>query len=91
MVHESRKWSKPPTFSVKLLLRFVPEKNKLAHRQKNTIFTLDIQTGVVSDEDTPEIWETVKKDAIQKVRGNKNRGTRADSPMVDEKKVEKSF
>ena len=56
-----------------------------------TPLTLDIQTGVVSAEDTAEIWEAVKEDAIEKVRGNKNRATRADSPMVDEKEVEKSF
>ena len=53
--------------------------------------TLDIQTGLVSVEDTVEIWETVKEDTIEKVRGNKNRSTRADSAMVDDKEVEKSF
>ena len=56
-----------------------------------TPLTLDIQTGVVSTEDTVEIWETMKEDTIEKVRGNKNRATGADSPMVDEKEVEKSF
>ena len=56
-----------------------------------TPLTLDIQTGVVSAEDTAEIWEAVKEDTIEKVRGNKNRATGADSPMVDEKKVETSF
>ena len=38
-----------------------------------TTVTLDFQTRVVSDEDTDEIWEATKKEAIQKVRGNKNR------------------
>ena len=56
-----------------------------------TPLTLDIQTGVVSDEDTAEIWEAAKEDAIEKVRGNKNRATGVDSPMVDEKEVKKSL
>ena len=29
--------------------------------------------------------------AIEKVRGNKNRSARADSPMTDDAEVEKSF
>ena len=37
---------------------------------------LNVQTGVVSDEDTAEIWEAVKKEAIEKVRGNKNRSAK---------------
>ena len=56
-----------------------------------TPLTLDVQTGVVSDQDTVEIWETMKKETIEKVRGNKNRSGRADSPKTDEKEVEKSF
>ena len=56
-----------------------------------TPLTLDIQTGVVSTEDTAEIWEAAKEYAIEKVRGNKNRATSAKSPLVDEKEVEKSF
>ena len=56
-----------------------------------TPLTFDVQTGVVSDEDTNEIWETVKKEVIEKVRGNKGRSGRADSPMVDEEEVEKLF
>ena len=40
-----------------------------------TSLTRDIQTGVVSDEDTSEIWDTVKEEAMKKVRGNKNRST----------------
>jgi len=56
-----------------------------------TPLTLDVQTEVVSAEDTPEIWEAAKEDAIENVLGNKNRTTGADPPMVDEKEVEKSF
>ena len=41
-------------------------------------------------EDTAEIREVVKEDTIEKVRGNKNRATGVDSPMVDEE-VEKCF
>jgi hypothetical protein len=52
-----------------------------------TPLTLD----VVSDEDIAEIWEAAKKEAMEKVRGNKNRSARAESPMADEKEVEKSF
>ena len=53
--------------------------------------TRNIQTGVVSDEDTAEIWEAAKEEAIKKARGKKNRDTGADSLMVDEKEVERSF
>ena len=49
------------------------------------------QTGVVSDEDIAEIWETAKKETMEQVRGNKNRSARAESPMADEKEVGKSF
>ena len=35
--------------------------------------------------------QAAKKEAIEKVRGNKNRSARADSPMIDEAEVEKSF
>jgi hypothetical protein len=34
-----------------------------------TSLTLDIQKGVVSVEDTTEIWETVKEDTIEKSQG----------------------
>ena len=51
-----------------------------------TPLTLDIQTGVVSAEDTAEIWEAAKEDALEKARGKKNRVTGADSPMVDERR-----
>ena len=35
--------------------------------------TLNIQTGVVSDEDTVEKWESEKEETIMKVRENKSR------------------
>jgi hypothetical protein len=53
--------------------------------------TLDLQTGVVSTEDTDEIWEAAKEEAMEKVKGRANRRARVDSPMVDEVEVEKSF
>ncbi len=56
-----------------------------------TPLTLDLQTRVVSTEDTAEIWETVRKEATEKIRGNKNRSARADSPMAHEAEVEESF
>ena len=55
-----------------------------------TPLTLDIKTGVVSDEDTGEIWEVAKEVAIEKVRRNKNRTSGGDSLLIDEE-VEKSF
>ena len=36
-----------------------------------TSLTFDTKTGVVSDEDTVEIWESVKEVVIEKVRRNK--------------------
>ena len=56
-----------------------------------TPLTRDIQTGVVSDEDTTEIWEVSKEESMKKTRGNKNRDTGTDPLMVDEKEVERSF
>ena len=56
-----------------------------------TPLTLDLKTGVVSTEDTDEIWETVKEEAIEKVRWRATRPSRADSPMTDEVETEKSF
>jgi len=56
-----------------------------------TSLTLDLQTGVVSTEDTVEIWEAAREVAIEKVRGRANRSARTDSPMADETEVEKSF
>ena len=43
-----------------------------------TSLTLDIKSGVVSVEDTTEIWETVKEVAMEKVRRNKNRTSGGD-------------
>jgi hypothetical protein len=56
-----------------------------------TPLTLGLQTGVVSTEDTDEIWETVKEEAMEKTKGRKTRRARADSPMAVETEVEKSF
>ena len=56
-----------------------------------TPLTLNLQTGAVSTEDTDEIWEAVKEEAIEKVTGRANRSARADSPMADEAEVGKSF
>ncbi len=55
-----------------------------------TSLTLDLQ-GVVSTEDTEEIWEEAKEETMNKVKGRANRRVRPDSPMVDETEVEKSF
>ena len=38
-----------------------------------TPLTLDSQTGVVSTEDTGEIWKTAKEEAMEKVKGRANR------------------
>ena len=46
---------------------------------------------MVSDEDTAAIWEAAKKATIEKVRGNKNRSARADSPMTDDTEVDHSM
>ena len=56
-----------------------------------TSLTLDSQMGVVSTEDTDEIWKAAKEEAMEKVKGRANRQVRADSPMTDEEEVEKSF
>jgi hypothetical protein len=55
-----------------------------------TPLTLDLQTGV-STEDTDEIWETAKEEAMEKIKERETRRARADSPMVVETEVEKSF
>jgi hypothetical protein len=49
-----------------------------------TPLTLDLQTGVVSTEDTDEIWEAVKEEEMEKINGRTNRRAKTDSPMVDE-------
>ncbi len=51
----------------------------------------DLKTGMVSTEDTGEIWESVKEEAMEKVRGRTTVSVRADLPMTDEVEVEKSF
>ncbi len=51
--------------------------------------TLNLQTGVVSTEDTGETWEVAKEEAMKKVRERANRPARADSPMADEAEVKK--
>jgi hypothetical protein len=53
--------------------------------------TLRLQTEVVSTEDTDEIWDTAKEEAMEKTKGRETGRARADSPMVDETEVEKSF
>ena len=45
---------------------------------------IDIKTGVISDEDTTEIWETEEELVMQKVRRNKNRSSGGDSILIDE-------
>jgi hypothetical protein len=56
-----------------------------------TPLTLDSRSDVVSTEDTEEIWKAAKEEAMEKAKGKANRQVRADSPMVDEEEVEKSF
>ena len=56
-----------------------------------TPLTLDIKTGVISDEDTVETWETAKEVEMEKVRRKKNRTSGGDSILIDETEVEKSF
>ncbi len=56
-----------------------------------TPLTLDSWSSVVSTEDTDEIWKTAKEEAMEKVKGRANRQVRADTSMVDEVEVEKSF
>jgi hypothetical protein len=53
--------------------------------------SLNLRTGVVSTEDTAEIWEAAREAAIEKVRGTENRSARTDPPMADEAEVEQSF
>ncbi len=65
-----------------------------------TSLTLDSWSGVVSTEDTDEIWKTAKEEgegqrkgeqAMEKVKGRTNRLVGTESPMVEEPEVEKSF
>ena len=56
-----------------------------------TPLTLGLQTGVVSTEDTDEIWEAAREEAMEKINGREIRRAGADSPVVVEAEVEKSF
>ena len=56
-----------------------------------TPFTLDSDTGVISDEDTAEIWGAAMEVAIEKARRNKNKTSGEDSTMIDVREVERSF
>ena len=56
-----------------------------------TPLTLDTNTEVISDEDTVEIWGSVKELAIEKVRRNKNRTSGGNSTVIDVGEVERSF
>ncbi len=53
-----------------------------------TPLTLVLQTGVVSTEDTDEIWEAAKEGAMEKTKRRETRGAGADSPMAAETEVE---
>ncbi len=50
----------------------------------------DLKTGMVSTEDTGEIWESVKEEVMEKVRGRTTGSVRTDLPMTDEVEVERS-
>jgi hypothetical protein len=56
-----------------------------------TPLTLGERTGIVSDEETVEIWTESQKETINKVRDNKQRTARTESPVLDEKELERSF
>ncbi len=56
------------------------------------LLQLESRSGVVSTEDTDEIWKAAKEEAMKKVKGRRaNRLVGTDSPMVQEEEVEKSF
>jgi hypothetical protein len=58
--------------------------NKLDNRkfvpEYFTPLTLDLKTGMVSTEDTDEIWEVAKKESME-------RPVRADSPMTNDRRT----
>ena len=56
-----------------------------------TPLTLDSNTGVISDEDTAEIWGVAMEAAIEKARRNKKQTSGEDSTMIDVREVERSF
>jgi hypothetical protein len=56
-----------------------------------TPLTLGERTGIASDEETVEIWTESQKETMNKVRDNKQRTARTESPVLDEKELERSF
>ena len=56
-----------------------------------TPLTLDNNSGVVSDEDTVDIWKAAKQEAIEKVRRTKSGTAQGESSMINKEEVEKSF
>ena len=56
-----------------------------------TPLTLDTKSEVVSVEDTAEIWEFAKEEAMEKVRRTKSRTPGGTPITIDEGEVEKSF
>ena len=56
-----------------------------------TQLTLDNNSGVVSDEDTVDIWKSTKQETIDKVRRTKSGTSQGELLMIDEEEVEKSF
>ena len=56
-----------------------------------TPLTFDSNTGVISDEDTSEIWGAAKEVVIEKARRNKNKTLGEDLTMIDIREVERSF
>ena len=56
-----------------------------------TPLTLNAKSEVISTEDTPDIWEAAKGEALEKARRKASRQASADSPRLDEAEVEKSF
>ena len=56
-----------------------------------TPLTLDTKSGVVSVEDTTEIWEAAKEGAMEKIRRTKARTSGGIPTAIDEGEVEKSF
>ena len=47
--------------------------------------------GVISDEDTAEIWGAAMETAIEKARRNKKKTSCEDSTMIDVREAERSF
>ena len=49
------------------------------------------QIGIVSDEDTDDVWVAAREEAICKVRKNEGRVTGTTASIPDEKEVERTF